>query len=301
MRMKTFSPLALFIHFLLLSAAHAAPTSGNIAIIDDAELTRTLQRTLEGYAESGKGVTADELAEGLPKVPAKCDVTFKNAAASGSLDESVYLIGSVYLCGKCDKWHSSGSASAWALTTDGLMVTNYHVIDGAQGGAMGVCGIDGTVHRVTEILAADEINDIAIFRVDSKSLKPLPIGTSAAVGSKVEVVSHPEGRFFTHSFGQISRYARTPGKADAPGYIQMSITADYAKGSSGGPVLNEQGEVVGMVRSTKSIYYNNDKKSGPTNLQMVVKICIPVSAISSMLHAEPASSPGKVAKEKATH
>ena len=66
----------------------------------------------------------------------------------------------------------------------------------------------------------------------------------------------------------------------------MSITADYAKGSSGGPVLDADGHVVGMVCSTQSIYYDSrdkNKLQGP--LQMVVKNCIPVSAISAILGA----------------
>jgi S1-C subfamily serine protease len=205
-------------------------------------------------------------------------------------DAAVYLISSVYLCGKCDKWHLGGTASAWALTADGLMVTNYHVFEKAKGGAMGVCGVDGKTHRIIEVLAADETNDIAVFRVDAKDLKPLPIGPDAEVGSSVEVISHPERRFFTHTFGKVSRYHQLPAKPDAPKRIMMSITADYAKGSSGGPVLDAEGRVIGMVSSTQSIYYESsrkDKLAGP--LQMVVKNCVPVSAISAVLGKAPAA------------
>jgi S1-C subfamily serine protease len=63
----------------------------------------------------------------------------------------------------------------------------------------------------------------------------------------------------------------------------MAITADYAKGSSGGPVLNARGEVVGMVSSTNSIYYTREKGQNQ-NLQMVIKSCVPVGAISKLLH-----------------
>ena len=63
---------------------------------------------------------------------------------------------------------------------------------------------------------------------------------------------------------------------------RMAITADYAKGSSGAPVLNSEGEVVGMVSATNSIYYTREKGQNQ-NLQMVVKLCIPVAAISKLL------------------
>ena len=59
---------------------------------------------------------------------------------------------------------------------------------------------------------------------------------------------------------------------------RMSITADYAKGSSGAPVLNNNGEVIGVVSSTNSIYYNK-VKGREENLQMVVKNCIPINAL----------------------
>ena len=62
----------------------------------------------------------------------------------------------------------------------------------------------------------------------------------------------------------------------------MSITADYAKGSSGGPVVDDAGHVVGMVSTTESIYYGsraNDPKDPKGPLQMVVKNCVPVEAI----------------------
>jgi V8-like Glu-specific endopeptidase len=63
---------------------------------------------------------------------------------------------------------------------------------------------------------------------------------------------------------------------------RMAITADYAKGSSGAPVFNRKGQVVGVVSSTSSIYYSveNGKKE---NLQMVVKNCIPVESIRELI------------------
>jgi serine protease Do len=274
--------IALALCLSFASALSAAPT-----VINDMELLSAIQRGIGEYAGAEDGPSADDLSASLKDAPSVYEGEIPPTPKLENPDEAVYLISSVYLCGKCDKWHLGGTASAWALTADGLMVTNHHVFAKAKGGAMGVCGADGKTHRIIEVVAADEANDIAIFRVDAKDLKPLPIGPDAKVGSSVEVVSHPERRFFTHTFGKVSRYHQLPGKADKPKRVMMSITADYAKGSSGGPVLDAEGRVIGMVASTQSIYYESsarDKLKGP--LQMVVKNCVPVSAISAMLDAE---------------
>jgi S1-C subfamily serine protease len=70
----------------------------------------------------------------------------------------------------------------------------------------------------------------------------------------------------------------------------MTVTADYAKGSSGGPVFNETGEVVGMVSSTNSIYTESgpgqDKMTPKGQLQMVIRNCVPADAIRALFETE---------------
>lgn len=267
-----------FCSLFFATVSHGAPP-----VIDDLELIRGFHKELETYAGDDAGPTVGDLFKAVADAPLKLDFKLPDVATHDNPDASVYVISSVNLCGKCDKWHPSGNASAWALSTDGIMITNHHVFDEAKEGAIGVCGIDGKTHRVTEILAADPANDIAIFRVDGKGLKPLPIGDTAPVGEQVEVVSHPNGRYFTHTYGHVSRYHKRPCSPDDPGHVLMSITADYAKGSSGAPVLNGKGEVIGMVRSTQSIYYKGAKGENPGQmLQMVVKDCVPISAIRAI-------------------
>lgn len=71
----------------------------------------------------------------------------------------------------------------------------------------------------------------------------------------------------------------TPGKA-----TWMCITAEYAKGSSGGPVLNSKGQVVGMVSSTNSIYYGNpNNNNDPGPFQMVVRNCVPGFSLRALM------------------
>ena len=103
---------------------------------------------------------------------------------------------------------------------------------------------------------------------------------AAPVGSTVSVISHPDGRFFCYTAGVVSRYMKIHAAgqtADA-----MAITADYARGSSGAPVLNQQGQVVAVVSSTESIYYTQDGQR-QMNLQMVFRTCMPVASLRRML------------------
>ena len=62
----------------------------------------------------------------------------------------------------------------------------------------------------------------------------------------------------------------------------IGITADFARGSSGAPVLNEAGAVVAVAQSTRSIYYD-EKEGRPENLQMVVKQCVPARYVRELI------------------
>ena len=62
----------------------------------------------------------------------------------------------------------------------------------------------------------------------------------------------------------------------------MTITADFAKGSSGAPVFDDRGNVAAMVASTSSVYYTQTKDT-QKNLQMVFKQCVPAASILKLI------------------
>ena len=64
----------------------------------------------------------------------------------------------------------------------------------------------------------------------------------------------------------------------------VAVTADYARGSSGAPVLNSQGQVVAVVSSTESIYYSEDGQR-QRDFQMVFRTCIPSSSLWKMIRS----------------
>lgn len=274
----------------LLQLGLASVISVVPVVINDADLLETVSRELGKMADEELAVPGEELAKAVQAAPKTCQIELLGEAPTqsdyASLSQSVFVLTNVYKCGKCDNWHLSGGATAWCLSSDGVMVTNYHVLEDAEGACHGVASREGKVWLVTDILAADKKQDLVVFRVQGENFQPLKLGETAQVGDKVRVISHPDQTFFTQTSGEVSRYFLDSPKKPETSSVRMSITADYAKGSSGGPVMNAAGEVVGIVASTKSIYYDTDKEGDQDNLQMVFKNTVPVSALKSILEEE---------------
>jgi serine protease Do len=270
---------------LLFACSLVGSVFGEVVVIDDAKILRGLEKEMSDLAETGVEFRGEKVSDALHDAGKNWSGKKKCAQVEGGsyaeLSESVFVIAHAFNCGKCDNWHLGGVATAWCLGSDGIMVTNYHVLDNAAGEAWAICSRDGKVFPVVEILAASKKEDLAIFRVEGSDFKGLPLGKPAEVGSEVRVLSHPNRKLFMQTIGEVSRYFNQRIKGGSA--VRMAITADYAKGSSGGPVFNKDGEVVGVVASTNSIYYGKDDDGDATNLQMVIKNTIPVSALRKML------------------
>ena len=122
------------------------------------------------------------------------------------------------------------------------IATNFHVIDGSAGGQAKPVG-QQTVYPVERISAVDKKHDLAILQVSAPGVEPLPIGDSesVAIGDQIYVIGNPLGVLEgTFSDGIISAIR----EVDEVKLFQ--VTAPIAEGNSGGPVLNAEGEVVGV-------------------------------------------------------
>lgn len=214
----------------------------------------------------------------LPKPSAKSltSVGLVQARRPGTL-----IVSSIYKCDKCTKWHA-GNASGVALTRSGIFATCYHAIAATNSHAFVVGTVDGRTAPVVEVLAADKKSDVAICRAEGIRFDPTPLAAANPVeGSPVSVISHPKGRFYTLTTGQVSRYFFKPiSKSRSVPF--MAITAEFAKGSSGGPVLDANGNLVGLAASTYSIYYNVEN-GRQENMQMTLRHCVPVEAIHGLI------------------
>ena len=254
---------------------------------NDFQLRLDFQKGLEKLLDDNQTVSLVDLKKQLTQTHPKVELepeTISIASPAKLYDQvckSVLVMGRLYNCGKCSKWHTS-IASAFAIGKDGIIITNYHVLEKEQGEILGAMDLKGNVFAIEKVLAANREDDLAILKLRNAQLIPMAIGKTANVGSDVWVISHPDRRMYMMTKGMISRYNLMLENNNQKVSPRMSITADCAKGSSGAPVFNRKGQVVGVVSSTNSIYYNivNTQKD---NLQMVVKNCIPVESIHKLI------------------
>ncbi len=222
--------------------------------------------------------------------------------------ESVFLVaGLTRPSGDETVWQTSFS-TAFVVHEDGILSTSAHVFDhDDHDDAVVVMDVRGKVYPVLEILAANRTGDTCLFRIGKKGLKPLALGPAAHPGSQISVIGHPGDSFFYFSAGHVANYER-----DENGLLWLNVTADFGQGSSGGPVMDGAGNVVGQVSRTYTLYAGGDasnRRRHPTKVrqaadlhpddepaesdenatvkkhadpQMVFKACTPVSAIRAL-------------------
>jgi serine protease Do len=144
-----------------------------------------------------------------------------------------------------------GSGSGFVVSEDGYILTNNHVVAGAQ--KVEVQLLDGRKFVAT-VIGTDSTTDIAVIKIEAKGLNPAALGNSAAsrIGEWVLAVGNPLGEAltFTVTSGIISAKGR--GLGALPGRSQLSIQdfiqtdAAINPGNSGGPLVNVRGEVIGI-------------------------------------------------------
>ena len=152
---------------------------------------------------------------------------------------------------------ASVSGSGFIISDDGYIMTNNHVIEDARRGGyeVSVLTYDGTEYTAA-IVGYDEVNDIAVLKVDATGLTPVTMGAvdDIVVGREVYPVGNPLGELnFSMSNGIISATDRTiTTSADSAPINMFQIDASVNEGNSGGPVYDEQGHVIGVVTAKTS-------------------------------------------------
>jgi S1-C subfamily serine protease len=177
-----------------------------------------------------------------------------------------------------EKGYSTGTG--FFVTDDGYMVTNFHVIDGAKSIVV-ISPSKKTEHHAT-LVQSDPANDIAILKVETQSTGiPLAASFVGAKGDEVLTLGFPlialQGQEQKATFGRINALS---GIQNDIRFIQIDVPIQ--PGNSGGPLLNNRGEVVGVVTATLSqIVALRASGSLPQNVNYAVKIDYIITALNA--------------------
>jgi len=170
-----------------------------------------------------------------------------------------------------------GSGSGFVVSADGFILTNNHVVEGAE--QVTVRLLDRREFKA-KVIGSDANTDVAVLKIDAKGLQPVSLGNSddARVGEWVLAIGNPlgEGLTFTVTSGIISAQGRAlqglPGRGQ--GSIQDFIQTDAAinPGNSGGPLVNVRGEVIGInsAIASETGFYSGYGFAIPINLAHTV-------------------------------
>lgn len=145
-----------------------------------------------------------------------------------------------------------GAGSGVIISEDGYIITNHHVIDGAN--SVTVTLRDGNTSYTAAVIGSDSDNDIALLKVDAKGLTPATFGDSSklAVGDYVVAIGNPLGELGgTVTDGIISALARDVTIEDQ-NMTLLQTNAQISPGNSGGGLFNANGELIGIVNAKDS-------------------------------------------------
>ena len=276
-------------------------------------LTKEAEKLIESKqaknsVELRKNLDRTEVSIPLPKAaskPLSPQELYRRAA------ESVFLVAGLTKPAVHDHDWQTAFSTAFVVHEDGILSTSAHVFDHQdEDDAVVVMDVRGRVFPVIELLASNRDADTCLFRIGTRGLQPITLGSTAFPGTPIYVMGHPGDSFFYFSAGHIANYER-----DADGILWLNVTADFGQGSSGGPVMDIAGNIVGQVSRTYTLYASgeasnrrrrtirtrqaDDADASPESKenasheetearkrpdpQMVFKSCTPVSAIRSLV------------------
>ncbi len=171
----------------------------------------------------------------------------------------------------------AGSGTGIIISSDGRIMTNNHVVEGAADGGTLTASFNDGSNAKAKILGRDPVTDLAVIKAEGKSgLQPAALGNSAdlVVGQQVVAIGSPYGLDGTVTSGIISKLNRPVASSDASGASQTvfpAIQTDAAinPGNSGGPLVDLKGQVIGI---NSAIRTNGSIDSGSIGLGFAIPI-----------------------------
>ncbi|MDR3543481.1 MAG: cell wall-binding repeat-containing protein [Desulfosporosinus sp.] len=230
----------------LTGAAYASKISEPIILVNSVTATDTknyYQQLFPNenniYVFGGTGVVSDNLMQELVSEGSNNNSTgtYTPSQIANVLNPSIVNIETFDQDG-----NENGVASGFICDANGKIGTNYHVIQGAYSAKVTLS--NGQVYDVENVLGYDSNNDIAELKINATGLSPVILGDSdnVSTGDKVFAIGNPLGLNDTISDGLISTKNR---QINGMNYIQISVP--ISPGSSGGVLVNEQAQVIGIT------------------------------------------------------
>ncbi|PSL23762.1 S1 family peptidase [Chitinophaga ginsengisoli] len=264
---------------------------------DDAKIAAAFLQSFDSLSAKGRSISAEEVQKALLAEQHGVALDLAKPVSKELTGHDLYekaksatvITGIAYLCPRCDNVHLSES-TGYVIDPKGIMVTNYHVMgmyafmkDGNQPKGFVVRMANGRTYGVRAVLASSKKNDLAVLQLDTHGdiLPALSLADSAQIGDKISILGHPKGIHFYFSQGNVNnKYMEEVGEGDNKFFREMmSVSADYATGSSGGPVMDMYGNVVGTVANTR-MFLHSDMNAG---VQMVLKNTVPVESLWKLI------------------
>ena len=194
------------------------------------------------------------------------------------------------------------SGTGFALK-DGYVVTNYHVIDGAN--SIEIFGIKGDFNKsyTANVIASDKNNDLALLKISSSDFTgfgTIPYGiatTTSDVGEDIYVLGYP----LTSTMGDEIKLTNgiISSKTGFQGDVSLyQISAPIQPGNSGGPLFNSKGNVIGVVSAKHTGAENVGYAIKVSYLRNLVESAVSPSILNTLNSVSALNLPGKVKKEK---
>ena len=273
-------------------------------VVDDQVFTAKCTAATEELQKAGKLVSFKKLRTQLNRascelqLPAPRKDKLSAQEVYRTVRESTVVVGTFFKCTKCKAWHFDSSSGF--VAADGVVSTCHHVVQfedkRMREGYLVVADATGRVYPITEVLAANAAVDTCLLRVADLALKPLALNPAAEVGARVYCLGHPDGNHWMFTEGLLSRYFINREEAETGKIVRPSlyinVTAEYSPGSSGAPVVDECGNVVGQVESITASWETEPGEKGKSvsaSYGMPLRACVAAEEIAKLaVKAEPA-------------
>ena len=175
---------------------------------------------------------------------------------------------------------SAASGSGFIYSSDGYILTNFHVIESAS--SIKVTLYDGTSYDA-KLVGYDESNDIAVLKIDAKNLTPVTIGDSdnLNVGDSVIAIGNPLGELtFSLTSGAVSALDREVTMSNNVTMNLIQTDCAINSGNSGGALFNLYGEVIGITNAK----YSSSSASSEASIDNI-GFAIPIDQVRSIFES----------------